>query len=81
LILTCLVIRIDLSFRIDSNLKVEFVAFESNNEFYTEIYCSGHSYINVSVLCAFKSQLFLLKGFLVLPQARGTWFAVELVIW
>jgi hypothetical protein len=61
--------KIDHSFRIDSNLKVEFGAFEYNRKFYTKIYCSAHSYINVSVLCALESQFFVRE---VSVSALGT---------
>jgi len=50
LILTCLVVLKWSWFclRIDSNLKLVFVAFESKHDFYTEIHGSTHFYINVS---------------------------------
>jgi hypothetical protein len=40
--------RIEFSSTIVNNLKLEFVAFESKRDFYTEIYFSAHFYINAS---------------------------------
>jgi len=34
--------KIDFAFKIDSNLKLEFVTFDSNYEFYTQIYYPTH---------------------------------------
>lgn len=39
--------KIDFACRIDSNLKLGFIAFESKNNLYIEIYCSIHFYVNV----------------------------------
>jgi len=49
-------IRIDFASRVDSDLKLEFVAFASIRVFYTEIYCSNLFHVKVS-----KHKSFYLK--------------------
>jgi len=53
--------KIDLRCKIDSNMKLECGAFDSRTDFYTQIYCSSHFYINVSKDKSFYIQLTKIK--------------------